>query len=90
MMLGKEHLLYKGSRTTDKGLCCSWGLDVGLSDLLTSRHSVLLSNDTCSISNKRIQHNVAGMVMSYGLDGPGFKACVGNRVSLPDTCPDRP
>jgi hypothetical protein len=43
-MLGRANLLYKMSRTADKGLCCSWGLDVGLSDLLTLRHSILFNN----------------------------------------------
>jgi hypothetical protein len=46
MTSGKEHLLYKWSRTADKGLCCSWGLDVGLSDLPTSRHCIVLSTLT--------------------------------------------
>jgi hypothetical protein len=67
-MLGKEHLLYKGSRTADKGLCCSWGLGVGLSDLLT-RHSVLLNN--LALAQLAVKRSV-GMVMNQGMDGPGF------------------
>lgn len=43
-MLGKENLLYRKSRTADKGLFCSWEIDAMLSDLLTLRHSLLFNN----------------------------------------------